>query len=359
MHERFAKWYADVSMGENGSRRDARWEGVKKLLLNVEFSNLETLFQLCFGGRLTPDIDEIASLYAPFVEFDPSFDIAENKREVKVLAGAVLAVLMEDLEAELGDEAAIGATAMAIFGQRRLDLPQDLAILGEHAIRRRAEENRRRPKVYSAQEGVQVKVNVEEVQQRLSQGIDQNTVAEELVKLGALVQSRLTTVVRRHGNAMQTLENFLEIQDEEMEMLWWVIGEYSRSCSSTFSKVAVKSRPIIFPVELAAMTKVLPGPISIAALLSRAGLSSARKTEVVQIVNAVREDWLRERVLTRLSSPVTTPLHEAVKRRLETGEDEAWVAGWAAVTGLSASLALTPLDTAMQFYRESLYVKEG
>ena len=346
-------------MGEDGSRRDTRWEGVRKLLPKVEFGDLETLFRLCLEAGPTPSADEIATLYAPFVESDPSFDIAEKKRGVKVLAGAVLALLMEDLDFELGNEAAIGATTMAMFGQRRLDLPQDLATLGEHAIRRRAEENRRRPKVYSAQEEVQVKVNVEEVQQRLSQGFDQNRVAGELEKLGALVQSRLTMVVRRHGTAMQSLETFLELQDEEMEMLWWVVGEYSRSCSCAFSKVAAKSRPIIFPVELAAMTKVLPGPISIAALLSRAGLSGGRKTEVVQVVNAAREDWLRERVSTRLTSPVTTPVHEAVKRRLETGEDEAWVAGWAAVTGLSASLALTPLDIAMQFYRESLYMMDS
>ena len=359
MHENFSKWYADVSMGDDDSRRETRWESVKKLASSIAYKDLETLFQLCLGGRLTPSADVISQLYAPFVESDPAFDIAENKREVKVLAGAVLVVLMQDLEAELGGEAALGATTTAMFGKRAMDLPQHLATLGEQAVRRRAEENRRRPKVYSGQDGLQVKVNVEEVQQRLSQGFDQNSVAEELAKLGTLVQSRLATIVRRHGSAMQSLEHFLEIQDEEMEMLWWVIGEYSRSYSSVFSKVAAKARPIIFSVELAEMTKVLPGPISIAALLSRTGLTAGRKTEVVQVVNAVREDWLRERVSTRLSSPVTTPLHEAVKRRLETGEDEAWVAGWAAVTGLSASLGLTPLDIAMQFYREALYMMDS
>ena len=113
-----------------------------------------------------------------------------------------------------------------------------------------------------------------------------------------------------------------------------------------------------FSIELAEMTKFLPGPTSIDALLSRTGLLSGKKIEVVQVVNAVREDWLQDRVSTKLSSALTTPIHEAVRRRLETGKGKAWVAGWAAITQLPETLQLTPLQIGIQFYREALYMME-
>ena len=356
MREDFPKWYAEVSVGDDGSRREVRWQGVEKLVSNLAFGDLETLFQLSFGGRARPTPEQVSELYAPFSELDSGFDIADNEREVKILAGAALAALMDDVDLRLGDEAALGATTATIFGQRSADLPQDLAALGERAIRRRAESNRRRPSVSSVWDGAQIKVNVEKVSQKLSEPFDPNTVAEAIANLGTTVQAQLTLMVRRHGLAMGSLERFLEIQDEETEMLWWLMGEYSPSYSCPFVKVPSKARPLVFSMELADMTNLLPGPTSITALLSRTGLSAGQKITVKEAVNAVREDWLEERAPTKLSSPLMTPIHDAVKRRLETGEGDAWVAGWAAVTELPEDLKFAPIEIATQFYREALYM---
>ncbi|MOA64383.1 hypothetical protein D3C78_1904110 [compost metagenome] len=58
-------------------------------------------------------------------------------------------------------------------------------------------------------------------------------------------------------------------------------------------------------------------------------------------------------------SPVSTPLHFAIKRQLETGPGEAWVAGWAAATGIDAQYALPGLTLGELFYRERLLVLFG
>ena len=266
---------------------------------------------------------------------------------------------MDDLDAQLGNEAALGATTVAVFGQRKFNLPQDLATLGEHAIRKRGEASRSRPKVYKVQRSKTTKLDVELVRDRLrTQGFNEDRVAEVFSEFGTTVQSRFTTVENRHRDAMQSLEYFLDIQDEEMEMLWWVIGEYSSSYSCPFTRIPLNARSLVLPIELANMTKFSPGPTSIKALLSRGGLFGGKKVGVVQVVNAVREDWLRERVSTNLSSGLMTPIHEAVKRRMETGKGDAWVAGWAAVTQLPESLKMTPLQIGIQFYREALYMKD-
>lgn len=358
MRESFPKWYAEVSVGDDSSRREARWQGIEAMVSKLNFGDLETLFQLSFGGRAKPKSEQVAKLYEPFSESDPAFDIADNEREMKILAGAALATLMDDLDSSLGDEAALGATTATMFGERSADLPQDLAALGERAIRRRAEANRTRPKIDSARERVQIKVNVAQVSQELSESFDENAVAEAIAKLGTTVQSGFSTIAKRHASAMQSLEHFLEIQDEEMEMLWWLVGEYSPSYSCPFVKVPSEAQPLIFSMELADMTNLLPGPVSIAALLSRTGLSTVETIKVEQVVNAVKGDWLEERVSTKLSSPLMTPIHDAIKRRLETGEGEAWIAGWAAVTELPRDLDLAQLNIATQFYHETLYMLE-
>ena len=359
MHEHFPKWYAEVSMGNDASRRKARWRGVEKMVSNLEFSDLETLFQLSFGGQAKPIPDDVTNLFAPIFGTDPAFDVIENNREVQILAAAAIVVLMDDLDAQLGNEAALGATTAAMYGQRKLNLPQDLAALGGHAIHKRGEASRKRPEAYANKSTRPFKVDVEAVRTRLSQqGVDQNTIAEEFDRFGKTVQSRFSTVENRHKSAIQSLEHFLKIQDEEMEMLWWLIGEYSSSYSCPFAKVPSKARPLVLANELAEMTKFSPGPTSINGLLSRRGLLSGKKVGVVQVVNAVREDWLQERESVDSSSKLMTPIHEAVKRRMETGKGEAWVAGWAAVTQLPESLQLTPLQIGIQFYREALYLME-
>jgi hypothetical protein len=48
------------------------------------------------------------------------------------------------------------------------------------------------------------------------------------------------------------------------------------------------------------------------------------------------------------------PLHFGVKRQLETGSGDAWIAGWAAAVGVPESFSLSPLDLGVLFYRESL-----
>ena len=358
MHEHFAKWYAEVSMGDDSGQRAARWESVTKMVSKVQFEDLETLLQLCFQGRAKPNAETISKLYEPFTESDPTFDIAENEREVRILAGAALVVLMENFDLSWGNEAALGATTAGMQGQRTHDLPQDLVALGENAIRKRAEANRTRPKVHSEPAGVQIKVNVEQVSEKLSESFDANGVAQALARLGELVQSRFSALTKQQAKAMQSLEHFLEIQDEELEMLWWLMGEYSTSYGRPFLKVPPRAQTLVFSTELAEMTKVVPGPTSIIALLSRTGLSGRRKIGLVPVVNGIREHWLGERVSTKLSSPLVTPIHEAVKRRLETGESEAWVAGWAAVTGLPGALELKPIEIAIQFYHEALYVMD-
>lgn len=71
-------------------------------------------------------------------------------------------------------------------------------------------------------------------------------------------------------------------------------------------------------------------------------------------VNACDRDLLASFVDEIEPSPIAQPLHFAIKRKLETGDDTAWVAGWSAVTGIDSRYTLPGIELGNLFYRERL-----
>jgi hypothetical protein len=53
------------------------------------------------------------------------------------------------------------------------------------------------------------------------------------------------------------------------------------------------------------------------------------------------------------------PLHFAIKRQLETGPGDAWIAGWSATVGAPSDLTLPSLTLGNLFYRERLLLLFG
>jgi hypothetical protein len=147
--------------------------------------------------------------------------------------------------------------------------------------------------------------------------------------------------------------DFAAIQDEELQMLWWLFGGRSTDMDRAFDAIDANAQPLVLAAELAGMTKFLPGPVSTKAILSRAGVKEGECT-VPATVNACDAQWLARLVEGREPSPITQPIHFAVKRKLETGDDNSWVAGWSGVVGIDAGHALPALTLANLFYRERL-----
>jgi len=136
-------------------------------------------------------------------------------------------------------------------------------------------------------------------------------------------------------------------------MLWWLIGGQTAS-GQPIADLKPDARPFIVGEELATRTVRRPGPLAISALLSRAGLASKTKITVFEAVNAMDDAWCQKITGTLTVSPVTHPIHEAIRRRNETGSGPDWVKNWAAVCEIRESHALSPLRLGELFYRERL-----
>lgn len=357
MHQDFAQWYGVVSFGDNESTRQKRWGGVSNVVENADRKMLETLLRLAFASRQTPSSTDIQAVRQLFKEADEAFEMHGNERELQVLAGASLATLMQCHDAAMSHEAALAVTTTAMHGGRSNHLPMDLGALGEAAIVALGDRGRQRPSLTLATEPP--KFDFEKSNAKLSEQFDTAGVSAALNLAADTIRQVLRLTLTRQANTMASVDQFFRVQDEELQMLWWLTGQRVSSLGCAFDAVNAEAQPFVFASELADATQLLPGPPSIKALLSRTGIKTRKKVSVVNAVNGPDESWLKHICPMDGVSPVSTPIHYAIRMKLEIGGDTEWVPGWASATNIGADHSIPPLTLSELFYRERLLLLFG
>lgn len=353
MHPDFARWYSVVELDSDLERRQARWQGICDLIERADFALVEALIRMAFKTRQLPATASVQLMRDILREADGAFEMQGNDREMQVLAGACLAALMAD-GTETAALAALAVTTTSLAGSRRAELPMDLGAIAEEALLRLAAANRQRPALESYRQGKIAKFDFEKAAAKVKELPNADGFAQALTLAAESVGAALSYTANRQALAVKAIDDFIQIQDEELQMLWWLIGQRSSDYDCPFDAVPGDAQPLVLASELAGATNILPGPPSVKAMLSRAGLKEKKKITIPAAVNAATSKWLQDRLDESDPSPVTMPLHAAIKRQLDTGAGDAWTAGWAASTGISASNSLPVLTLGTLFYRERL-----
>lgn len=353
VHPDFARWYSAVGLGNEDSRRKGRGEGVRLVAERADNPMVEMLIRLAFKSRQTATESAVKEIRGILKEADETFEMQGNDRELQILAGASLAVLMES-ESKSAAYAALAVSTTGFAGARKTELPMDLSGLAEEALLRIAATNRERPDLSSHlldDDDLDFDAIPELVRQTQS--------FAGVISALEMVAKTMSETAEQQSEALQAMDTFIRIQDEELQMLWWLTGQRSRDHNCAFSDVPAEAQPLVFGAELANATQILPGPPSAPAMLSRAGVKDKKKIAVSTAINAADQTWLRRVLGDRSPSPVTMPLHFAISRQLETGPGDTWVAGWASATSVGDSLDLPGLTLGTLFYRERLLILFG
>jgi hypothetical protein len=352
MHSDFPRWYGAVGLGEDEARWQARWAGLRAVVDETDRSDLEALLRLAFKTRQPGTAASVQKIRKAFKKADATFEMQGNDRELQVLAAVALAAIMDDGSA-LGAIAALSITTAALDGARSPNLPMALPVLADVALERIAEANRKRPSLNAPAVPDAPKIDFEKAATKAREHTGE-AVAEAFTLAAASTHSAVSVMARRQASAMRALERFISVQDEELQMLWWLIGQRSEDLDRTFDQVPANTQPLVFAKELADSTVDLPGPASIKALLSRAGLKGRGKVSIATAINAADPSWLEGFMPQIEPSPVSTPIHYGIQRQTEIGDGDAWIAGWAAAVGVPATIAVAPLTLGLLFYRERL-----
>lgn len=351
-HKDFPRWYATLLVGADTERRTARWNGVDVIVSNTDRAIIEALVRIAFASRQVPSTHSLTRIREAYTAEDETFDPGKAAREMEVLAGACLAALFER-GGEMGAIAALRVATASFAGGRTLNLPMDLTALAEGALERLAEANRKRPDLARHVVKGGPTVDLKKAGAKAQEGTE-DAFAAAFALAANSIGTAMQTLATRHAEAISAVDQFIKVQDEELQMLWWLTGGRSWDLDCGFDEVTVGAQPLVFATELADSTMLLPGPRSVAALLVRAGLRERKKFTIGTTVNAADAKWLAKLVEDADPSPLTEPMHFAVKRQVEAGGGNAWIAGWAAVVGIDAERPLSALALGTQFYRERL-----
>lgn len=350
----FYTWMKEFQLGDSGDAILVRWRAISEFAANAELSDVEPLTRLAAGSRHGPSAEWIRTLEVAFRESYPAFTASANVRELQVLAACCLIAITEDTDNQCANAAALACATFAASGLRKVSLPCDLFGAADVALRQLYLYASRRPKLSA---GVQYAPLFESAVQKAKTQLDVPTLVQALTMAGNVATSAVNQNQQQSQEAFDAIALRLDQQDEELQMLWWLIGERSEQLNCSFGDIADAARPLVLAKELADHTLLPPGPPTVRALLSRAKMPSKGKVAIADVIAAAPLDWLKAHVAPTAASPVTRPLHLAIERQLETGTGKSWVAGWAATTELPADAALPHLAIAELFYRERLLTR--
>lgn len=350
----FARWYAETFMDE-GAKRDLRWKGVVEVAAKASHETIEVLIRLAFqtsvsaAGRKTEDLEETYSMVISTISGgDITFDPLQSKRELQILAAATLARLLTTKP-----DAVLTVTTASFGGSRQPNLPMDLSGLAEKELTSLSDRKHARSGLR------ELKVVVPEASFVVAPEAVASMTPEQLTaqfdKLHATTSASIKRVVTEQNRVFELLHQRISLDEEELQMLWWLLGGYSRHFKQPFEDIGPAIKPLILAYELGQMTSVSPGPASIRAMLLRAGVGT-EKLKLIDAVNSVDTDWAIDASNSKLVSPVTTPIHYALEQRAELDSTDAWQAGWSGLTGLAADAELTAIKLAELFYREHLFL---
>jgi len=357
MIQDFPRWLATTGIADDEERRTARWAGVSALVRSANRDATEALLKIALKTRQPPAAPALQKIREAFHEADNTFEMQRNDKELRLLAGATLAACLAGNDA-VASQTSLAVSTATVGGSRKPDLPMDLNALAEAAIARTAETNSKRPDLSALASAETIELDFETAAAKAKEG-NFDHVASAFGLAAQSTSDALAATASRQAGVIKKMDRYLRIQDEELQMLWWLVGERSLDLDCRLDEVGADLQPFVFAKELAGLTQYLPGPRGLRALLSRAGLKERKKIALTDAVNAADPAWLRSFMPEREPSSLTTPVHFAVRRQLETGTGQAWIAGWAATVELPAATSLPALAIGMQIYRERLLMSSA
>lgn len=349
-YSEFKGWMAEFHFGADEELLKLQWASLGTLSKKLESDDLETLVRLALKSKQAPadaDTQRITELF----NAEPSFSAISHARELQVLSAAALVHLARAPNSKLSVNAALTLCTSLVAGARKVSLPMDLPRISAAAIAALSSGVGRRPLM-------PVLLKVPRISfETGAKALETNVWVEAkqgIAASGAAADAAVQQLMNQFINVSRYFEKVVRQQDEELQMLWWLLGGRSEDLDVAFESVTGEKQALVLAKELAAHTVLPPGPQSVTALLSRAGLKTKGKVEVAKAISGCDTAWLKSIADSDPISPVTLPIHFGIQRQLEVGSGTAWVANWAAVTGLKEDLSLAPLALGELFYRERL-----
>ncbi len=350
MHKDFSEWYSTTSFGHDRETLPLRWKGVEAALEEISVATAMELVQTVYKWPLKPS-ELLVSFQQHFKDADEMFLSSGNDKEVQVLAGCVLAMLCVDDEHAM-PEAALAVLTASACGSLDQKTSIDLVGMAKNRILIDGANARKRPANKDFTNHT-MKKGFDTAVAALAESLTIENAAETFKSMGAHITSLCNSIQSEFKLHLTIMTNTITIQDEELQTLWWVIGKRSGVWDAKFDDISASTRPLLLGYEYSKLTTAQSvEPPSLQAVLTQVGIDGNEVT-IPDAVNTCGVEILRQLLSTdTIICPTIFPIHDAIRRALETEAEASWIPVWGKVSGIEAEGKYSSLDLAIQFYRE-------
>ncbi len=285
-----------------------------------------------------------------FFDLDATFMMHGNDFELRVLSGAVLAHQFSEAGSSAVLSPALAAVCCYCQGAVSDVVIPDVVARAKRVLLTHSRKYRTLV--------VRKDTTKDDEAARLVQKITQTAEANDVKATAAAVADAL----RQLSGAVRTGAISHNALAEEMNMLWWVFGEYSSLLDRSYRDCDASIATLISAKELADLTISPTGSLSADAILNRA-LSTTREHSKSIVLKAVFDTHSLQQRKTLLGdygqSPVIDlcPIHFALDQTEKLGSSQDAIKNTSALLAIKLGQALRPVEWASQFYRECLLLR--
>ncbi|GJD97659.1 GTPase-associated system all-helical protein GASH [Methylobacterium iners] len=295
-----------------------------------------------------------------FGETDSSFSMYDNEREAAVLAAGLLEAGLDDGKSYAG----LAPLTAAAAGARTPLVRPELLELAKTALISDAIKGRQRSSANPGLLKLPGKSKAPAEITTLLTSPDWNklgTILNQMVSESNEWTKNLTNQV--FGVVKPLVEQVAELR-EEVDMLWWHVGGWSRVLEKPFSELKPALAAVMAGLDLADLSRTPIGIAAAPAILQRTVTSANRKkttsVTISDAVDAMTADELEKLEIEEALDgvPEICPVLTAFAKASEIGAGTAWHASFKKATRLEPALAFSPVGLATQVYRERLLLSD-
>jgi len=322
-------------------------------LASKDFKKVYDLCRLAF--RLPNDTANFAEWFElPVKEFDVRFSIAIDSAET----ARISALLLRDLISRGTAHYSLLVLATSYCGRRAPE--------GGGALLKEAQ-------IATVYAGKELAVVLAEKKVAVPAGKDLKTEFEAMAAsfVAATAQAAMTILVNdvRGGmaklatsanEAMTSLRNDAVRLADEVDMLWWHIGDWSDLLEKSRESLGAQATAIASGVELGSLVRQVPGPYGAYGILRRTtGKNSNEKTTLKKSIAAIDSTDLKLLARQLPTSALSIfPVHAALKLATENNAG-AWATEFERQVPEVVDIEVSNYELAVQAFRERVTIEFG
>lgn len=349
----FADSYRAAGLNPGPEILRLREEPFKALRTSIEPELAVNLTRLYFGLEVPGGTDWFRDAFG---ETDSSFSMYDNQREAAVLSAGLLEAGLNDGKAYAG----LAPLTAAAAGARAPLVRPELLELAKAALITDAVDGRQR----TAADPSVIRLPGKS---KAPSEIANLLTSPDWAKVGTILNQMISESSEWTKNLTNQVFSVVkpvaqQVADlrEEVDMLWWHIGGWSRALDRPFADMKPSLIAVMAGLDLADLSRTSTGIAAAPAILQRTvALADRKKTASVSISDAVEgmsADELEKMELEEAldSVPEICPMLTAFAKASQIGAGTAWHASYKKATQLEPTLVFSPLNLATQIYRERL-----